>query len=499
MEIGVPTNIRHVTHVIFDRLQGFLGLPIEFELEVPRRVPSASASAFGVSAESMQCSFDAHGNSVPTILLLLQERLYKQGGLKTEGIFRINPDNSKEEQLREQMNKGVVPHDIDPHCLAGLIKAWFRELPKGVLDSLSPEQVMQCHTEDRCLALVKALPSTQSALLDWAVSLMADVVQEEANNKMNARNVAVVFAPNMTQMLDPLMALKHAVQVMNLLKTLILKTLRDRERSVIPTSLSSCTESLARAKKEPHDSTITVQASDMHASKGETATFKASTEDTLKSGGVLIKSNEKDTQRSTKALTTTEIVEQIGSASDSDWSSSTYSSRRDEDDHALDDQGRSSDQLLWHYDFGDGTVSNPHKDKFGQSQPLGYWLCKGQLPTALSKRVQEHVLTNKGSRLDGLRTVRNVSPTQSKDGHSVSQNQIESSWASHKPLVDWLHCERSPAITFGLLKEAAMLEQDEKLDIKSAVVEKPACLDYHTRVAHPLSKRTLPSKNFGFV
>ena len=41
-----------------------------------------SASVFGVSAESMQCCYDSKGNSVPTILLLMQERLYMQGGLK---------------------------------------------------------------------------------------------------------------------------------------------------------------------------------------------------------------------------------------------------------------------------------------------------------------------------------------------------------------------------------------------------------------------------------
>jgi hypothetical protein len=30
----------------------------------------------------MQCSYDSKGNSVPTILLLMQDRLYSQGGLK---------------------------------------------------------------------------------------------------------------------------------------------------------------------------------------------------------------------------------------------------------------------------------------------------------------------------------------------------------------------------------------------------------------------------------
>lgn len=233
MEIGWPTNVRHVAHVTFDRFHGFLGLPVEFEPEVPRRAPSASASVFGVSTESMQCSFDSRGNSVPTILLLMQRRLYDQGGLQAEGIFRINAENSQEEHVRDQLNHGMVPDGIDVHCLAGLIKAWFRELPTGVLDSLNPEQVMQCQTEEECAQLVKLLPPTQAALLDWAINLMADVVQEEHHNKMNARNVGMVFAPNMTQMADPLTALMYAVQVMNFLKMLILRTLKEREEPIL--------------------------------------------------------------------------------------------------------------------------------------------------------------------------------------------------------------------------------------------------------------------------
>jgi hypothetical protein len=80
-----------------------------------------------------------------------------------------------------------------------IFQAWFRELPSGVLDSLSPEQVMQCQTEEDYAELARLLPPTEFALLDWAVNLMADVVQQEHLNKMDARNIAMVFAPNMTQ------------------------------------------------------------------------------------------------------------------------------------------------------------------------------------------------------------------------------------------------------------------------------------------------------------
>ncbi|KAJ6328846.1 hypothetical protein OIU77_010516 [Salix suchowensis] len=204
----------------------------------------SSANVFGVSAKSMQCSHDDKGNSVPTILLMMQKRLYVEGGLKAEGIFRINAENSQEDYVRNQLNKGEVPRGIEVHCLAGLIKAWFRELPSGVLDSITPEQVMHCNTEDDCTQLVKQLPLTEAALLAWAINLMADVVEHEQYNKMNARNIAMVFAPNMTQMADPLTALIHAVQVMNLLKTLILKTLREREESSAKLRmLSACSDS----------------------------------------------------------------------------------------------------------------------------------------------------------------------------------------------------------------------------------------------------------------
>ncbi|XP_074564111.1 rho GTPase-activating protein 1-like [Curcuma longa] len=240
MEIGWPTGVRHVAHVTFDRFHGFLGLPVEFEPEVPRRAPSASTTVFGVSTESMQCSYDARGNSVPTILLLMQRRLYEQGGLRAEGIFRINAENSQEEFVRDQLNNGIVPEGVDVHCLAGLIKAWFRELPTGLLDSLSSEQVMQCQTEEDCARLARLLPPTEAALLDWAINLMVDVVQDEQTNKMNARNIATVFAPNMTQMADPLTALMHVVHLMNFLRMLILKTLKERqEPSLDDASLSN--------------------------------------------------------------------------------------------------------------------------------------------------------------------------------------------------------------------------------------------------------------------
>ncbi|XP_020170724.1 rho GTPase-activating protein 5 [Aegilops tauschii subsp. strangulata] len=244
MEIGRPMDVRHVAHVTFDRFGGFLGLPADLEPDVPRPTPGVSASVFGVSPTSLQCSYDQRGNSVPTILLTMQRKLYLREGLKIEGIFRINAENGQEICVRDQLNSGVVPDEVDLHCLAGLIKAWFRELPTGVLDTLTPEQVMHCNTEEECALLASMLPPVEAALLNWAINLMADVVELENYNKMNARNIAMVFAPNMTQMADPLTALMHAVQVMNFLRTLIVRTVREREEAAAASmTLQSCSDS----------------------------------------------------------------------------------------------------------------------------------------------------------------------------------------------------------------------------------------------------------------
>ncbi|KAH6769964.1 Rho GTPase activating protein with PAK-box/P21-Rho-binding domain-containing protein [Perilla frutescens var. hirtella] len=48
----------------------------------------------------MQCTYDQRGNITPTILLRMQNHLYSEGGLRAEGIFRINAENSKEEHVR---------------------------------------------------------------------------------------------------------------------------------------------------------------------------------------------------------------------------------------------------------------------------------------------------------------------------------------------------------------------------------------------------------------
>ncbi|CAI7779642.1 unnamed protein product [Closterium sp. NIES-54] len=42
--------------------------------------------------------------------------------VQTEGIFRVAAENDHEDQIRDQVNMGLVPQSINVHALAGLIK-----------------------------------------------------------------------------------------------------------------------------------------------------------------------------------------------------------------------------------------------------------------------------------------------------------------------------------------------------------------------------------------
>lgn len=80
---------------------------------------------------------------------------------------------------------------------------------------------MQCQSEEECAQLARLLPPTEAALLDWAINLMADVAQMEHLNKMNARNVAMVFAPNMTQVSKYFIFSKMEIPIANSMQYIV--------------------------------------------------------------------------------------------------------------------------------------------------------------------------------------------------------------------------------------------------------------------------------------
>ena len=95
----------------------------------------------------------------------------------------------------------------------------MRELPEGILDALTPEQVAEVNgaenSWERVGGLVGELPSSERHVLTWAVDLMTDVAEYAGLNKMNAHNVATVFAPNMSQVRTTEVGRERGVAIMD--------------------------------------------------------------------------------------------------------------------------------------------------------------------------------------------------------------------------------------------------------------------------------------------
>lgn len=93
---------------------------------------------------------------------------------------------------------------VDAHCLANLIKQWFRLLPCKLftLGPGSQERIAACSTGIECMQVLSTFPAIQKGLMLWLLQLLADVASHQPQNKMNAKSLSIVFAPNLYDMPD---------------------------------------------------------------------------------------------------------------------------------------------------------------------------------------------------------------------------------------------------------------------------------------------------------
>ena len=140
-----------------------------------------------------------HGFAIPRVLESLSQELRRRRGLKEEGIFRLAPDANECATAKKNLNMDptAVGDDADVHVLANLIKVWFRELPVKILSSISQEEIAQCTTGAECMQVLQGFPPQRKGLVLWLLELMADVAEEQDENKMNERAIAIVIAPNL--------------------------------------------------------------------------------------------------------------------------------------------------------------------------------------------------------------------------------------------------------------------------------------------------------------
>jgi RalA-binding protein 1 len=154
----------------------------------------------------------ARGSNVPlpSVVYRCIEYLDAKGAANEEGLFRLSGSNVLIKQLKEKFNTlgdfDFLADDTyyDVHAVASLLKLYLRELPSMVLTrELHVEflQYMECNDKARKIAgynmLVHKLPLPNWTLVRALSQFLISIVSNSNINKMNVRNVGIVFAPTL--------------------------------------------------------------------------------------------------------------------------------------------------------------------------------------------------------------------------------------------------------------------------------------------------------------
>ncbi|XP_044755319.1 uncharacterized protein LOC123314236 isoform X2 [Coccinella septempunctata] len=182
----------------------------------PSSPTAPEGSTFGVPLE--QCIPSSRNQYVPKFVEVCTD-IVDERGLQTVGIYRVPGNNASITALSEEVNRNYedVPTDdvrwSDVHVVSSLLKSFFRKLPDSLVTNSfylsfiradkieNPKQRMQ-----ELKRLIKNLPPHNYHTLKHLVFHLNRVMANSEVNKMDAKNVAIVFGPNIVRPEEETMA-----------------------------------------------------------------------------------------------------------------------------------------------------------------------------------------------------------------------------------------------------------------------------------------------------
>ncbi|KAK9323033.1 hypothetical protein V1517DRAFT_114317 [Lipomyces orientalis] len=167
---------------------------------------------FGITlAQAIEISYIAKGDvKLPSVVYRCIEYLDSKDAAKEEGIFRLSGSSTVIRALKERFNTDADVNlvedgvNYDVHAVAGLLKLYLRELPTNVLtEDLKAEFVQSIEIQNRqsrldmFYVLLRQLPPENYSLLKALSRFLIKIVEKSNQNKMNVRNIGIVFAPTL--------------------------------------------------------------------------------------------------------------------------------------------------------------------------------------------------------------------------------------------------------------------------------------------------------------
>jgi hypothetical protein len=164
--------------------------------------------------------------AVPIIVHEIATALLARGAEGIEGVFRL-PGNMRllrEVQASIQTAGAAALAPLQVHDLASLFKSWFGGLPPPIVHRDLVPQLTSAAEDRAFVAFADGLPELGRGALKYLVGFLRHFAAAAAATKMDARNLAIVFAPNIVDVsgaADPMLIARMSETSRDFLVTLI--------------------------------------------------------------------------------------------------------------------------------------------------------------------------------------------------------------------------------------------------------------------------------------
>ncbi|XP_066536737.1 rho GTPase-activating protein 21 isoform X2 [Hoplias malabaricus] len=171
--------------------------------------PTAGVT-FGVRLDNC---LPAHDNKFVPLIVEVCCKLVEERGLEYTGIYRVPGNNAAISSMQEELDtKGMTDLDLledkwrDLNVISSLLKSFFRKLPEPLFTNEKYSDFIEANrTEDaveRLKALkrlIRELPDHHYETLKFLSGHLKTVSENCEKNKMEPRNLAIVFGPTLVR------------------------------------------------------------------------------------------------------------------------------------------------------------------------------------------------------------------------------------------------------------------------------------------------------------
>ncbi|EMD41588.1 hypothetical protein CERSUDRAFT_110164 [Gelatoporia subvermispora B] len=160
---------------------------------------------FGVSLVDYATARGLGEGEVPKIVWLCIREIESRG-LDAEGIYRVSGRHAAVQELQHKIERNEAAFAFNPavddvYAVSSLLKQYLRELPEPLFkyplqDRIQHSEDLEEHTSNNFLLLrskLRRLPAVHQATFRAIIEHLSHVAARAEKNKMDAKNLAIVF------------------------------------------------------------------------------------------------------------------------------------------------------------------------------------------------------------------------------------------------------------------------------------------------------------------